>query len=409
MIGDQELIQLVETDRNYRGNIINLIASENYTSKSVRLAAYNFLENKYAEGYPQKRYYSGCEHIDPIEQLAIERLKSLFHVNYANVQPWSGSQANQAAYAALLPVGSTILSLSLPHGGHLTHGSPFSQLSTIYKFYHYELDHANELDYEHILHLGQQYKPHCLIAGYTSFSGAIDWQKMRLIADKLNCYLHADIAHTAGLIAAKVLPNPSNLADVITSTTHKTLRGPRGGIIMSHRIDLAKKLQMSVFPGLQGGPNVSTIAAKAACFYEALQPEFALYGKQVILNAQCLANSLIESGIVLLNPKPANHTVIINLQNTNLNGLEAQNILMSFGISTNKNLIPNDTRSAWLTSGLRLGTAALTTLGFDEQDMVVLADLISKLLKYRHLRSNSLKQLNVLRDKVKQGLDNLYS
>lgn len=362
-----------ETIRQNKG--IELIASENYASKDVRHACESILTNKYAEGYPHKRYYGGCEYVDQVEELAIERVKKLFGAKFANVQPHSGSQANAEAYRALLPEGGKILSLVLNDGGHLTHGSPVSFSSHMYEFVFYPLNKNGQLDYEGILAKAKEEKPNLILAGYSAYPYAIDFKKLREIADKVGCYFMVDMAHIAGLIAGGVHMNPVPYADVVTSTTHKTLRGPRGGIILTNNEELAKKINSAVFPFYQGGPLEHIIAAKAICFKEALQPSFKKYAKTIIENTKACRNEFKKLGAVVSDTD--NHLFLLNtLDSFGLTGLDAQKKLEGINVTTNKNMIPGDTLKPNKTSGLRIGFAAVTTRGCTSKDAKAIAKLI---------------------------------
>ncbi|GAY73815.1 serine hydroxymethyltransferase [Lentilactobacillus kosonis] len=368
-----------EEDRQQRN--IELIASENIVSNAVRAAQGSVLTNKYAEGYPGRRYYGGCEYIDVVEQLAIDRAKELFGAEYANVQPHSGSQANQAVYAALLKPGDTILGMGLDAGGHLTHGAKVSFSGKLYDAHSYELNPETErLDYDAIAKQAQEIQPKLIIAGASAYSRIIDWQRFREIADSVGAYLMVDMAHIAGLVAAGLHPNPVEYADVVTTTTHKTLRGPRGGMILA-RQEYAKKLNSAVFPGSQGGPLEHVIAGKATAFYEDLQPEFKNYAEQIIKNAQAMAEVFQASETVsVLTGGTDNHLMTLNLSNCDLNGAELQDLLDSVHITTNKEGIPNDPLPPSKTSGLRLGTPAVTTRGFNEGDCQLVAKLILQVI-----------------------------
>ncbi len=361
---------------------IELIASENYTSPCVMEAQGSVLTNKYAEGYPYKRYYGGCENVDVIEQLAIDRLKELFGADYANVQPHSGSQANAAVYLALLQPGDTILGMSLAHGGHLTHGSKVNFSGKIFNAIQYGLNtETGEIDYEEVEALALKHKPKMIVAGFSAYSRVVDWQRFRDIADKIGAYLFVDMAHVAGLIAAGHYPSPVNIADITTSTTHKTLRGPRGGIILAKaNLEIEKKLNSMVFPGTQGGPLMHVIAGKAIAFKEALSPEFKTYQKQVIVNAQAMAHTLIERGYNIVSKGTDNHLFLIDLIKQGMTGKEADASLGAANITVNKNSVPNDPQSPFVTSGIRIGTPAMTTRGFKEGEARLLAGWICDIL-----------------------------
>lgn len=361
---------------------LELIASENYVSKAVMQAQGSILTNKYAEGLPKKRYYGGCEVVDKIEQIAIDRLTELFDCKFANVQPHSGSQANMATYFALIEPGDTVLGMDLSQGGHLTHGSPVNFSGRFYNIVSYGLDIETEaIDYEVIRKLAQEHKPKMILAGASAYSKTIDFEKFREIADEVGAYLMVDMAHIAGLVAAGVHPSPFPHAHVVTSTTHKTLRGPRGGIILTNDEELAKKLNFNVFPGIQGGPLEHVIAAKAVAFLEALTPEFKEYQKQVVKNAQALASELMELGIDIVSGGTDNHLVMLKTDCVELTGKEAERILESVHLTCNKNMIPGDKRSPFVTSGVRLGTPAITTRGLKEEHMKFLAKWIADSLK----------------------------
>ena len=380
---DPELYATIKNEQGRQENQIELIASENYTSARVMAAQGSVLTNKYAEGYPNKRYYGGCEFVDQSEILAIDRLKKLFKADYANVQPHSGSQANTAVMMALLNPGDTFMGMDLNAGGHLTHGCKVNFSGRLYNVVSYGLDEKTEkLDYESIAKLAKEHKPKLIIAGYSAYSQKIDWQKFREIADSINAYLMVDMAHFAGLVAADLYPSPIPYADVVTSTTHKTLRGPRGGVILAKsNPDLEKRLNSFIFPGTQGGPLMHVIAAKAVAFQEALQPEFKEYQKQVIKNAKAMADTLIKRGIKIISNGTENHLLLLNLTNQNISGKDAEHALEKANITTNKNSIPNDTRSPFITSGIRIGTPAITTRGFKEQEASQIANWIADIIK----------------------------
>ncbi|WP_268913280.1 serine hydroxymethyltransferase [Lentilactobacillus sp. SPB1-3] len=378
---DRALWDAIGHEENRQQHNIELIASENIVSNAVRAAQGSVLTNKYAEGYPGRRYYGGCEYIDVVEQLAIDRAKELFNAEYVNVQPHSGSQANQAAYAAFLKPGDTILGMGLDAGGHLTHGAKVSFSGKLYDAHSYELNSETELlDYDAIAKQAQEVQPKLIIAGASAYSRIIDWQKFRDIADSVGAYLMVDMAHIAGLVAAGLHPNPVEYADVVTTTTHKTLRGPRGGMILAKQ-EYAKKLNSAVFPGSQGGPLEHVIAGKAAAFYEDLQPEFKDYAKQIIKNAQAMAEVFQSSDTVsVLTGGTDNHLMTLNLSKCGLNGAELQDLLDKVHITTNKEGIPNDPLPPSKTSGLRLGTPAITTRGFKENDCRTVAKLILQVI-----------------------------
>lgn len=378
---DNVINDLIAREAKRQNEQICLIASENFASKAVRKAQGSILTNKYAEGYPGKRYYGGCEFVDQIEEVAINRAKKLFGAEYVNVQPHSGSQANQAAFLALLKPGDTILSLSLSAGGHLTHGSRVNMSGKWFNIVHYNLDPKTYLiDYNEVERCALENKPQLIIAGFSAYSRSIDFSTFRNIADKVGAYLLADIAHISGLIAAGFHQNPMDFADIVTSTTHKTLRGPRGGIMMSNNPDISKKLNSAVFPGIQGGPLIHVIGAKAVGFGENLQPEFKDYIGQVIKNSQACASTLISKGYDVLTEGTDNHMVLIDLRSKGITGKDAENALEDVGIICNKNMIPFDPAPPAITSGIRIGTPACTTKGFKEADFVYIADLIAEVL-----------------------------
>jgi len=379
---DDELWQSMQKESVRQEEHIELIASENYTSPRVMQAQGSVLTNKYAEGYPAKRYYGGCENVDVAEQLAIDRVKELFGADYANVQPHSGSQANAAVYMALCQPGDTVLGMSLADGGHLTHGSKVSFSGKMYNAIQYGLNNeTGEIDYEQVEALAKEHKPKMIVAGFSAYSRIVDWQRFRDIADSVGAYLMVDMAHVAGLVAAGVYPSPVAIADVTTSTTHKTLRGPRGGIILAKRNEeLEKKFNSAIFPGIQGGPLMHVIAAKAVAFKEALEPEFKTYQKQVVVNAQAMAKVLIERGYNIVSKGTDNHLFLVDLINKGMTGKEADAALGAANITVNKNSVPNDPQSPFVTSGLRIGTPAITTRGFNEEDATQLAGWICDVL-----------------------------
>lgn len=373
---DLELFHIIEQEKQRQEETINLIASENYVSQAVMAATGSVLTNKYAEGYPGKRYYPGCTFVDQAENLAIERCKKLFNASHANVQPHSGSQANMAVYFSLLQAGDTILGMSLSSGGHLTHGHNVNFSGTLFKSIQYGVNRDTEcLDYDEIETLAHQHKPKLIICGASAYSKIIDFQRLSAIAKSVNAYLLADIAHIAGLVAVGLHPNPIEYSDFVTSTTHKTLRGPRGGLIMSSS-EHASKIDRSIMPGMQGGPLMNTIAAKAVAFHEALQPEFISYQKQIILNAQTLAKEFQSLGYRIVSGGTDNHLFIIDLTNKNITGLKADIALEKAGINVTRSCIPFDTQKPWITSGIRLGTPAVTTRGMKEDGMIAIAHLI---------------------------------
>lgn len=379
---DPEVWASIQSEETRQEQHIELIASENYTSPMVMAAQGTKLTNKYAEGYPGKRYYGGCEYVDQSETLAIDRAKELFGADYANVQPHSGSQANAAVYQALCVPGDTVLGMSLAHGGHLTHGASVSFSGKIYNAIQYGLNEATgEVDYDEVERLAIEHKPKMIVAGFSAYSQIMDWQRFRDIADKVGAYLFVDMAHVAGLVAAGVYPNPVQIADVTTSTTHKTLRGPRGGLILA-RADAAieKKLNSAVFPGGQGGPLMHVIAAKAIAFKEAMSDEYKTYQKQVVVNAKAMAATFIERGIKIVSGGTENHLMLVDLIGKEYSGKDADAALGEAFITVNKNSVPNDPRSPFVTSGLRVGTPAITTRGFGEAETVQLTHWICDVL-----------------------------
>lgn len=377
-----ELWAAIAKEEQRQQDTIELIASENIVSKEVRQAQGSVLTNKYAEGYPGKRYYGGCQYIDQVEQLAIDYAKKLFGAEYVNVQPHSGSQANMAVYQALLKPGDKILGMGMDAGGHLTHGSKVNFSGKVYQSFSYGLDPETELlDYDHIREIAKEVQPQLIVAGASAYSQIIDWQKFREIADEVGAYLMVDMAHIAGLVATGAHPSPVPVADVVTTTTHKTLRGPRGGMILSKDAKLGKKINSALFPGTQGGPLEHVIAGKAQAFYEDLQPQFTDYINQVVKNAAAMADEFSKSGAVrVVSGGTANHLMIIDITKTGITGKDAQDLLDAVHITTNKESIPGDPRSPFVTSGLRIGTPAITSRGFKEDDARQVADLIVKLL-----------------------------
>ncbi len=382
---DDELMNAIDEESRRQEEHIELIASENYTSPRVMQAQGSVLTNKYAEGYPAKRYYGGCEYVDKAEQLAIDRAKQLFGADYANVQPHSGSQANAAVYMALCEPGDTVLGMSLAHGGHLTHGSKVSFSGKIYNAVQYGLNaETGEVDYDEVASLAREHKPKMIIAGFSAYSKIMDWQKFRDIADEVGAYLFVDMAHVAGLVAAGIYPNPVPIADVVTSTTHKTLRGPRGGIILAkENEEITKKFNSAIFPGSQGGPLMHVIAAKAVAFKEAMEPEYVEYQKQVVKNAQAMAKVFMERGYDVVSNGTENHLFLVSFIKAGLTGKDVEAALGKAHITVNKNAVPNDPQSPFVTSGIRVGTPALTTRGFNEQESADLAgwmcDVISSM------------------------------
>lgn len=379
---DDALFQALSAEKSRQEDHIELIASENYVSPRVLEAQGSVLTNKYAEGYPGKRYYGGCEYVDIAENLAIERAKKLFNADYVNVQPHSGSQANAAVMMALLSPGDVILGMALPHGGHLTHGSKVNFSGKLYHSVEYGIDvNTGMIDYDALEHLAIQHKPKMIIAGFSAYSRVLDWPRFRAIADKVGAYLMADVAHVAGLIAADLYPSPIPYADVVTSTTHKTLRGPRGGLILCKaNEEIEKKINSAVFPGTQGGPLMHVIAAKAVAFAEALLPEFKQYQQQVLLNAKTLCSALKSRGYNIVSGDTDNHLLLVDLINKEITGKEADAALGKANITVNKNSVPNDPRSPFVTSGLRLGTPAVTTRGFKEKEILLVANWVADVL-----------------------------
>ncbi|WON75894.1 serine hydroxymethyltransferase [Serratia sp. UGAL515B_01] len=379
---DAELWHAMEQEVVRQEEHIELIASENYTSPRVMQAQGSQLTNKYAEGYPGKRYYGGCEHVDVVEQLAIDRAKELFGADYANVQPHSGSQANFAVYTALLQPGDTILGMNLAHGGHLTHGSPVNLSGKLYNVVPYGINESGQIDYDDLAKQAQTHKPKMIIGGFSAYSGLVDWAKMREIADSIGAYLFVDMAHVAGLIAAGVYPNPLPHAHIVTTTTHKTLAGPRGGLILAKGGDeeLYKKLNSAVFPGGQGGPLMHVIAGKAVALKEAMEPEFKIYQQQVANNAKAMVDVFLARGYKVVSGGTHNHLFLLDLVDKNLTGKEADAALGRANITVNKNSVPNDPKSPFVTSGIRIGTPAVTRRGFKEADVRELAGWICDVL-----------------------------
>jgi glycine hydroxymethyltransferase len=377
---DPELWTVIQNENQRQEEHIELIASENYTSPAVMAAQGSQLTNKYAEGYPGKRYYGGCEFVDVAEQLAIDRLKQLYGAAFANVQANSGSQANQAVFFALLQPGDTILGMSLAEGGHLTHGMPLNMSGKWFKVASYGLDAQEAIDYDAMERLAHEHKPKLIIAGASAYSLRIDFERFAKVAKAVGAYLLVDMAHYSGLIAAGVYPNPVPHADIVTSTTHKSLRGPRGGIILMNNEDIAKKINSAVFPGIQGGPLMHVIAGKAVAFKEALSPEFKTYQQQVLKNATVLAETLISRGLRIVSGRTESHVMLVDLRSKNLTGKEAEAILGAAHMTCNKNGIPNDPQKPMVTSGIRLGTPALTTRGFKEEQTRITANLIADVL-----------------------------
>ena len=380
---DRDLWASFENEAQRQEDHIELIASENYASKRILEAQGSLLTNKYAEGYPSKRYYGGCEFVDVAENLAIERAKQLFDADYANVQPHSGSSANAAAFLALLEPNDTILGMSLDHGGHLTHGSKVNFSGRNYKSIQYGLHpETNDINYDEVLSLAKEHKPKLIIAGFSAFSGIVDWKKFREIADEVGAYFLVDMAHVSGLVAAKLYPSPVPYADVVTSTTHKTLRGPRSGIILAKKNEeIEKKLNSAVFPGSQGGPLMHVIAAKALCFKEALEPDFKNYIQDVMDNAKLMATTIMSRDINVVSNGTENHIVLVDLRSKNITGKDLEKVLGSVNITVNKNSVPNDTASPFITSGIRIGTPAITTRGFGKKEVVQVANWIADIIE----------------------------
>lgn len=379
---DPEVAHFIKLEEKRQELGLELIASENYCSQAVMEAQGSCLTNKYAEGYPKKRYYNGCEFVDEIETLALERLKKIFNASYANVQPHSGSQANMAVYMAVLNPGDTFLGMDLAQGGHLTHGSPVNFSGKLFKALHYGLDPKSEMiDYNMLEDIAKKEKPKMIIAGASAYPRIIDFEKFATIAKSVGATLMVDMAHIAGLVAAGLHPSPIPHADVTTSTTHKTLRGPRGGLILSNSEELGKKFNSLIFPGIQGGPLEHVIAGKAVAFKEALEPGFKTYQEQVVKNSKVLASTLMEHGIELVSGGTDNHLILVKTDSVNMSGKEAGEVLEKVDITCNKNMVPNDKRSPFVTSGVRLGTPAVTTRGFKEAETKLMGELIVKALK----------------------------
>lgn len=388
---DKEIYDLIENELKRQQKGIELIASENIVSPAVMEAMGSYLTNKYAEGYPGKRYYGGCYVVDEIEQIAIDRAKKLFGAEHANVQPHSGSQANMAVYFTVLEPGDTVLGMDLSHGGHLTHGSPVNFSGKLFNFVSYGVDKETEMiDYENVRKIAKETNPKLIVAGASAYGRIIDFAKFREIADEVGALLMVDMAHIAGLVAAGVHPSPVPYCDFVTSTTHKTLRGPRGGLILCKE-KYAKDLNKNIFPGIQGGPLEHIIAAKAVCFKEALDPSFKEYGKTVVENCKELASALISKGFKIVSGGTDNHVFLVDLNNKDITGKEAETLLDSVGITVNKNTVPNETRSPFVTSGIRIGTAAITTRGFVKEDMLEIASIISDAIDKREGNLSELK------------------
>ncbi|EPI4332682.1 serine hydroxymethyltransferase [Neisseria gonorrhoeae] len=399
---DPDLAAAIAQEDRRQQDHVELIASENYVSCAVMEAQGSQLTNKYAEGYPAKRYYGGCEYVDIVEQLAIDRVKELFGAAYANVQPHSGSQANQAVYASVLKPGDTILGMSLAHGGHLTHGASVNISGKLYNAVTYGLDENEVLDYAEVERLALEHKPKMIVAGASAYALQIDWAKFREIADKVGAYLFVDMAHYAGLVAGGEYPNPVPFCDFVTTTTHKTLRGPRGGVILCRDNTHEKALNSSIFPSLQGGPLMHVIAAKAVAFKEALQPEFKQYAKQMKINAAVMAEELVKRGLRIVSGRTESHVFLVDLQPMKITGKAAEAALGKAHITVNKNAIPNDPEKPFVTSGIRIGSAAMTTRGFNETDARVLSNLVADVLANPEDEANLAKvrgQVTALCDK----------
>ena len=392
---DKEICDLMEKELKRQREGIELIASENFASQAVMEAMGSHLTNKYAEGYPSKRYYGGCEVVDEVEEIARNRAKVLFGAEHVNVQPHSGSQANMAVYFTILAPGDTVLGMDLSHGGHLTHGSPVNFSGKLFNFVSYGVDSETEtINYENVRELALKHKPKLIVAGASAYSRVIDFEKFKEICDEVGAYFMVDMAHIAGLVAAGEHPSPVPYADFVTSTTHKTLRGPRGGLILCKE-KYAKELDKNIFPGMQGGPLMHIIAAKAVCFKEALEPTFKTYMKNVVLNCKVLGEELVKYGFKLVSNGTDNHLILVDLTNKDITGKEAENLLDSIGITVNKNTVPNEKRSPFVTSGIRIGTAAVTTRGFDVEAMKEIASIINEAIENRN------SNLELLRERVK--------
>jgi len=393
---DKEIFDIINEEAKRQDEGIELIASENIVSKGVLAAAGSILTNKYAEGYPAKRYYGGCQFVDKAEQLAIDRVKEIYGAEHANVQPHSGSSANMGVYLSVLKPGDKVLGMKLDHGGHLTHGHPINFSGILFEFDSYGVDEkTGRIDYDELEKKALEFKPKMIVAGASAYSRIIDFKKFREIADKIGAYLMVDMAHIAGLVAANLHPSPIPYADFVTTTTHKTLRGPRGGAILCKK-EYAKAVDRAIFPGIQGGPLEHIIAAKAVCFKEALQPEFIEYQKQVVKNAEKLATELINRGFDIVSGGTDNHLMLLDLRNKDVTGKEAEKLLGEVEITVNKNTIPSDPQSPFVTSGIRIGTPAVTTRGMKEAEMVILAELISETIEGttdKEILTNKVKEL----------------
>lgn len=392
---DVEVYNIIKKEKKRQENNIELIASENFVSKAVMEAVGSCLTNKYAEGYSNKRYYGGCEYIDEIETLAIERAKTLFKAEYVNVQPHSGSQANMAVYMAILEVGDTVLGMDLSNGGHLTHGSKVNFSGKLYNFISYGVDDNGYINYDDVEAKAIKHNPKLILAGASAYPRKIDFKRFKEIADKIGAYFMVDMAHIAGLVCTGEHSSPVPYADFVTTTTHKTLRGPRSGMIICKK-EYAKKIDSAIFPGIQGGPLEHVIAGKAVCFKEALKPEFKQYAHQVVLNANVLAKELIKYGFNLVSGGTDNHLILIDLRNKKITGKKATELLDFVSITVNKNSVPNDVEKAYITSGIRIGTAAVTTKGLKEQDMILLAEAIDLVLRTNNTKENITKAKEIV-------------
>ncbi len=397
---DPEIAQCINDEVERQNSHIELIASENWVSKAVMAAMGSPLTNKYAEGYPGKRYYGGCECVDDVERLAIERAKELFQCEYVNVQPHSGAQANMAVFFAMLKPGDTVMGMNLAHGGHLSHGSPANFSGAYFNIVPYGVNDEGVIDYEEVRKIALESKPKLIVAGASAYCRIIDFKKFREIADEVGAYLMVDIAHIAGLVAAGVHPSPIPYAHVTTTTTHKTLRGPRGGMIMSSA-EIAKKFNFNkaVFPGIQGGPLMHVIAAKAVCFKEALSPEYKVYQENIVKNAKALCDGLLKRGINIVSGTTENHLMLVDLRGTGITGKEMEHLLDEANITCNKNAIPNDPESPFVTSGVRLGTAAVTSRGMNQEDMDLIAEAIALMVKDRNNKEKAMAIVKSLTDK----------
>ncbi len=398
---DKEIYEAIQAENDRQHDKIELIASENFVSDAVMQAMGSVLTNKYAEGYPGKRYYGGCEHVDVVENLARDRAKQLFDAEHVNVQPHSGAQANMAVYFTVLEPGDTVLGMNLSHGGHLTHGSPVNFSGELYNFVDYGVDKETEqIDYDHVLEKAKEVKPELIVAGASAYSRPIDFKKFREIADEVDAYLMVDMAHIAGLVATGHHMNPVPYSDFVTTTTHKTLRGPRGGVILCKE-KYAKQIDKSVFPGMQGGPLMHVIAAKAVAFKEALSDEFKTYSENVIANAKTLSSALAAEGLRIVSGGTDNHLMLVDVKPLGLTGKVAEEVLDEIGITTNKNTIPFDTESPFITSGVRMGTAAITSRGFGEQEVKELASIIANTLKNHEAKATLKEAVSRVNDLTK--------